>query len=137
MEISLNSKCSTWSQNKPWDLNLKHKNLYSSISMSCFDDFRLNILIWEKSPRLYFMLLFLLCFLFQWFDLVDFLIFYFFSRTSSISHEILGFDNDGRSVDYSTCNTAEVSQARLSPTSFRLGGSYFVKRMHFRTKIIT
>jgi len=28
-------------------------------------------------------------------------------RTSSISHEILGFDNDGRSVDYSTCNTAE------------------------------
>ena len=28
-------------------------------------------------------------------------------RTSSISHEILGFDSEGNSVDYSTCNTAE------------------------------
>ena len=28
-------------------------------------------------------------------------------RTSSISHEILGFDSEGTSVDYSTCNTAE------------------------------
>ena len=28
-------------------------------------------------------------------------------RTSSISHEILGFDSEGHSVDYSTCNTAE------------------------------
>lgn len=28
-------------------------------------------------------------------------------RTSSISHEILGFDSDGNSIDYSTCNTAD------------------------------
>lgn len=28
-------------------------------------------------------------------------------RTSSISHEILGFDSEGNSVDYSTCSTAE------------------------------
>ena len=28
-------------------------------------------------------------------------------RTSSISHEILGFDSEGTPVDYSTCSTAE------------------------------
>ena len=28
-------------------------------------------------------------------------------RTSSISHEILGFDSEGRSIDYTNCKTAE------------------------------
>ena len=28
-------------------------------------------------------------------------------RTSSISHEILGFDSEGRPVDYTKCKTAE------------------------------
>ena len=30
-------------------------------------------------------------------------------RTSSISHEILGFDADGNPIDYSSCATADVS----------------------------
>ena len=28
-------------------------------------------------------------------------------RTSSISHEILGFDSEGNPIDYTKCNTAE------------------------------
>ena len=35
-------------------------------------------------------------------------------RTSSISHEILGFDSEGHSVDYSTCNTADVSSSAIT-----------------------
>ena len=30
-------------------------------------------------------------------------------RTSSISHEVLGFDSDGKTIDYSTCTTPDVS----------------------------